>query len=162
MVPISALKSGIDQLKVWHETDIGTRVSWVNWRDGFQLKMGWNGSASFHCYLDFGKNVDARKSAMKAAFERFAELGTKPRVEEGHGWSQLDYSFKTQQFVSVNEVAELAKDLGLEFTIIYCQTCIASRPIFETMGIPLVPGETGKEWVDGELIPYSCPNGRNL
>jgi hypothetical protein len=162
MVPISDLKAGIDLLKVWHTADMGTRVSWVNWRDGYQLKMGWNGSAAFNCYLDFGKAFASRQSAMKAAFERFAEPGTKPRVEQGHGWTELDHSFKTKQFVSVNEVAELAKDLGLEFTIIYCQTCSGSRHIFETMGIALVPGEVGKELVNGELIPYSCPMGRNL
>lgn len=161
MVPVVAFKQAIDQLPIWRN-NIGTRVTWVNWRNGNQIKMGWSDNASFHCYIDFGKDGAARMSTMKAAFERFSEAGDKPSVKQGHGWSELDYSFHTKQFVSINEVVELAQGLGLPFTVIYCQSCIDSRPIFETMGIPLVPGEMGKEWIDGEFIPYACPTGRNL
>ncbi len=28
-------------------------------------------------------------------------------------------------------------------------------PVFATLGIPLVPGEMGKEWVGGEFISYA-------
>jgi hypothetical protein len=30
------------------------------------------------------------------------------------------------------------------------------------MGIPLVPGEMGKEWIGEEFVSYSCPMGMCL
>lgn len=161
MIDPTKLREAIEQLPVWRNGH-GTSITWVNWRNGYQIKMGWNDSASFHCYIDFGKDYAARESILAAAFACFSDAGDKPTVEHGHGWSKLDHSFHTKQFISVNEVAELAQAKGITFSIIYCQSCIGSRPIFETMGIPLVPGEMGKEWINGEFIPYSCPSGKCL
>ena len=62
----------------------------------------------------------------------------------------------------MNEVADIAESLGYEFSVLYVQECIGARPAFETLGIPLVPGEMGKEWIGGEFVPYSCPMGACL
>ena len=160
MVPVDLLKSAIDQLDKW-SPETATRVTWVNWRQGSQIKMSWFGSASFACYLDF-KNWDHRDIVLKKIFEAHAEPGKKPRKVDGHGWTSLDYSLNCGEFISVNEVATLTESLGYEFTVLYVQECISARPIFTAMGIPLVPGEMGKEWMNNAFVPYACPIGQCL
>ncbi|HDS1721653.1 hypothetical protein NPS53_09085 [Pseudomonas putida] len=161
MVPIDNLKAAIDQLDKW-SPKVATSTSWVNWRQGFQIKMVWYGCASFACYLDFKKDAAARNAVLKRVFEAHAVAGQKPSKIDGHGWSAYDYSLRCSEFISVNEVAEIAESLGYEFSVLYVQECIGARPAFETLGIPLVPGETGKEWIDGAFVPYSCPMGACL
>lgn len=165
MVREELLMSAIGQLDHWwpNSVEINTGVTWVNWRNGsFQVKMLWKRNPTFSCYLDFGKNVSAREAVLKAVFDRFALEGQKPYLERGHGWSKYDYSLDSGEFISVNKVAEIATELGFEFTVLYVQGSISCRHIFDTMGIPLVPGEMGKEWIGGEFAPYSCPLGQNL
>ncbi|HDS0960469.1 TPA: hypothetical protein QDZ28_004222 [Pseudomonas putida] len=161
LVPAELLKAATDQLNKWNPNAV-TRLSWVNWRQGYQIKMGWYDGAALNCYLDFKKNSAGRDAVLKHLFNLHAGPGKKPSVINGHGWSKLCHEFSTGEFLSVNEVAEVAKSLGCEFTVIYVQTCVSARPVFEVMGIPLVPGEMGKEWIDGEFVPYSCPSGMNL
>ncbi len=161
MVTADLLRSAIDQLEKWSPRVVST-LTWVNWRRGYQVKISWHGNATFACYLDFGKNCQARDAVLKCAFEAFAVAGDKPRVIDGHGWKAMDYSLQSNSFISSNDVAAMAKEMGLECSILYVQECVASRPIFITLGIPLVPGEMGKEWVNGEFVPYARPIGQNL
>lgn len=161
MVPVELLQSAIDQLDKW-SPKVVTSTSWVNWRQGFQIKLRWYGCASFACYLDFKKNVSARDAVLKRVFELHAQVGQKPRKVDGHGWMAYDYELRSSEFISVNEVAEIAASLGYEFSVIYVQESISARPAFGTMGIPLVPGEMGKEWIGSAFVPYSCPMGACL
>lgn len=161
MVPIDLLKSAIEQLPKWNPESV-TRLTWVNWRKGYQIKIHWYGDASFICYLDFKQDRLARDAVLKRAFEVHAGAGMKPLLIRGHGWTELDYEFQSDTFISVNEIAEIAQDMGYDFTVLYVQECIGSRPVFQLMGIPLVPGEMGKEWISGAFVPYSCPSGQNL
>ncbi|MBI6727123.1 hypothetical protein YA0089_26275 [Pseudomonas viridiflava] len=165
MVREELLLSAVEQLESWRADKLGmdTGITWVNWRNGsFQVKMLWRRNPTFVCFLDFGKNFSARDSVLKAVFTRFAVDGQKPYLERGHGWSKMDYSLDASMFISVNQVAEIATELGVDFSVLYVQESISSRHIFDTLGIPLVPGEMGKEWIGGEFIPYSCPIGQNL
>ena len=161
MVPIDKLKTAIDQLDKW-SPKVATSVAWVNWRQGYQIKLLWFGCASFACYLDFKKDRAARDLVLKRVFEKHAVTGQKPSKIDGHGWAAYDYSLRCGEFISVNEVADIAESLGYEFSVLYVQECIGARPAFETLGIPLVPGEMGKEWIGGEFVPYSCPMGACL
>ncbi|MBM5458718.1 hypothetical protein H8F21_14210 [Pseudomonas sp. P66] len=161
MVPAELLKAAIDQLSKW-DPKAATRLSWVNWRQGYQIKMCWYGGAALNCYLDFKKDSTARDAVLRHLFERHAGPGKKPTMINGHGWTALDHQFSTGEFLSVNEIAEVAKGLGYEFTVLYVQESVSARPAFSLMEIPLVPGETGKEWIDGEIVPYACPLGMNL
>lgn len=161
MVPIEHLKTAIDQLDKWNPK-VATSTTWVNWRQGFQIKMLWFGCASFACYLDFKKNMAARDAVLKCVFEKHAVAGQKPSKIDGHGWTAYDYSLHSSEFISVNEVADIAVAMGFVFSVIYVQECISARPAFDTLGIPLVPGEMGKEWLDGAFVPYSCPSGACL
>lgn len=161
MVTLESLRSAIEQLPRW-SPDVTTRITWVNWRNGFQVKVAWYGNASFICYLDFGKDSSAREGLLKRVFDKYSTAGEKPSVIEGHGWSRLDYSLKSKDFISVNELAKIAEEMGAHFTVLYVQECVSSRPLFDLMDIPLVPGEMGKEWVSGSFIPYSCPSGQCL
>lgn len=56
----------------------------------------------------------------------------------------------------------IADAKGYAYTVLYVQACAGVRPVFATLGIPLLPGEMGKEWVGGEFISYACPAGQNL
>lgn len=160
MVTAEALRAAIDQLDKW-SADISTSLSWVNWRNGYQIKMTWYGGAAFACYLDFGKNRTARDAVLQRVFEGAAP-GQEPQIIDGHGWSCLDYSANSKNFISVNEVAAVASAMDAEFSVLYVQESISARLVFNTMGIPLVPGEMGKEWINGEFVPYSCPLGQCL
>jgi hypothetical protein len=161
MVPANLFRAAVDQLPQWRNSKM-SHVGWVNWRDGYQVQLQWKGYESFSCYLDFGRNKAARNTVIASLFERHAPAGQKPAVIDGHGWQALDHTFSTNEFLSVNEVAELATEMGFDFTVLYVQASISSRPIFETMGIPLVPGETGKEWTGSEFISYATPTNRCL
>lgn len=160
MVPVEQLKAAVEQLPKW-SPQIASRVGWVNWRKGFQVKAHWYGNCALRCYLDFNDPF-ARDDILATAFKRFAAPHARLRVIDGHGWSCPDYSFQSDHFVSINELAEIADAKGYAYTVLYVQECIGARPVFETLGIPLVPDEMGKEWVGGEFISYSCPSGQNL
>ena len=161
MVPAELLQQAVDQLPKWNPNTV-TRATWVNWRDGFQIKINWYDGAALVCYLDFKKDVLARDAVLKRVFEAHAATGQKPKTINGHGWSALDYTFSTGQFISANEVAELVNEMGFECSVIYVQESVSARPVFAFMGIPLMAGEMGKEWVGGEFIPYSRAIGKCL
>lgn len=40
MLPIEQLKTAVEQLPKW-SPQITSRVGWVNWRRGFQIKAHW-------------------------------------------------------------------------------------------------------------------------
>lgn len=160
MVPAELLRNALDQLTQW-QPQIGAKITWVNWRQGFQVKVSWYGNSSFVCFLDFGKDHVARDSVLKGVFEKFAPAGQKAKIEHGHGWSARDYSLESQQYISLNDVVDVANGLHCTFSVLYTQEG-SGRPLFDIMGIPLVPGESGKEWINGELVSYSCPTGKNL
>lgn len=152
--------AALDELKCYGKK--GTSVDWVNWRKGqYQIKVCWNGNCGLACYLNFFSSAD-RDAVHAELFKRYADPGTKPYLEEGHGWTKLRHSFFTQSLLSINELAEVAHEMGRKFTIIYVQECVEFRYLFTIMGIPLVPGEMGKEWIDGIMHPYSCETGKNL
>jgi hypothetical protein len=161
MIDAELLHSSLDLLKKWAPTR-ATSLYWVNWREGFQIKMKWYGIESLACYLDFGKNSGAREAVMKRTFDIYAAPGEKPSIIDGHGWTRPDYSLHSGEFISVNTVADLAQEMGYTFTVLYVQECIDGREVFTKMGIPLNPGESGKEWIDGKFVPYSKPSGKNL
>lgn len=160
LVPESLLIAATEQLSRYAKNYV-TYVSWVNWRQGFQIVMSWHGNPSLRCYVCFETHSD-RQAVFKQVFEEFAAAGQKPKTIDGHGWSAPDYTLYSGDFISVNAVARAAAAQGVNFTVIYNQESVSARPLFGVMGIPLVPGEMGKEWVNGEFIPYSCPTGMNL
>ncbi|MFL1449236.1 hypothetical protein ACI77O_12645 [Pseudomonas tritici] len=153
MVPAELLQKAVDMLPKYSKKT--TYITWVNWRQGYQVKMGWFSGSALECYLDFKGNRAARDSVLKAVFEKYSPSGRKPGTIDGHGWSAADYTLHGETFVSVNDVADIATDLGLEFSVLYVQESITARPVFGAMGIPLVPGEMGKVWVDGKFLPYT-------
>jgi hypothetical protein len=91
MVTEKALLAALDGLKKWSE-ETKTRATWVNWRDGYQIRMYWYGNESISCYLDFGKDSCKRDEVLKAIFDRHARQGQKPSKIDGHGWSRPDYT----------------------------------------------------------------------
>lgn len=167
LVDTEKLVNAITTLKTYGHKN-GTYLNWVNWRSGAQVKMTWNGISSFSVYFDMRTNDlytsvhSARDALLEKAFKTFMPEGAKPRIEYGHGWTKARHEFWSNDFISANQIAELANELGLCFTVIYVQECIDARPAFDILGIPLVPGEMGKEWIDGEYHPYSCPTGKCL
>ncbi|MDH1930429.1 hypothetical protein [Pseudomonas sp. GD03696] len=66
LVPAELLKAAIDQLNKWNRNPV-TRLSWVNWRQGYQIKMGWYDGAALNCYLDFKKNSAGRDAVLNRA-----------------------------------------------------------------------------------------------
>ena len=161
MVPVDVLRSAIDTLESWNDQPLSS-VGWVNWRKGYQVKLLWKGNPTFICYLDFGSSMAARDTVLKHAFDRYAPAGMKPRKEVGHGWTRLDHSMRIDAFISVQDLAAIADELGFVYTILYVQNTSDARPLFDALGIPLVPGESGKEWTGSEFISYATPAGQNL
>lgn len=154
LVAPELLLAAIDALPKWDKVNV-SKVTWVNWRQGFQIKMGWHSGAALQCYVDFGRDSVARDCVLARAFHAYAPTGQQPGIIDGHGWTKLNYTFHSKNFISVNEVAAIATEMGYEFTVIYVQEDISARPVFDLMGIPLVPGEMGKEWVNGQFVAYS-------
>jgi hypothetical protein len=143
MVPAVLLRAAVNQLEKVRP-EIASKISWVNWRKGFQVKLSWFGSAAFNCYVDLGKNESARNALMKEVFLRFAPAGLAPKKNIGHGWTEMDYSLICGEYICLNDVVEMATRMGLEFTVLYVQSSGSARHLFDSMGIPLVPGEMGK------------------
>lgn len=140
----------------------GTSVRWVNWRkDQFQIKVEWNNRHALACYLNFFSLTDRDKVHAKL-FRLYADSDAKPSVEIGHGWEKQRHDFRTSNLLTVNELAGIADEMGAKYTIIYAQEDISARPLFDAMGIPLVPGEMGKELIDGVMVPYSRQRGKCL
>ena len=138
----------------------GTSVGWVNWRASeYQIKVTWNNSEALECYLNFFSAAD-RDFIHAKLFARYAEAGSKPFKDEGHGWTVLRHNFRTSSILTINEMARLADELGVRYTVIYKQS--SNRHLFEIMGIPLAAGESGKEVVDGQVMPYRCLTGKCL
>lgn len=163
MVPAHVFTDAIKKLPEWdNNPNRFSSVDTVDWRSGFQIVMMWRGNATFQCYLDFGKDHAARDAVMRAAFEQHAPAGKKPKRIACHGYSCLEHEFDSPEILTVNQIAEIAEGLGYKFTVLYVQSCSASRPLFDDLGIPLSIGEMGKEWKDGAFIPYSTPMGKNL
>lgn len=139
-----------------------TSVTWVNWREKeFQIKVSWHGSLGLMCYLNFF-SISERDCALKALFNVYAKSGEKPFIEQGHGWTKARYGFVSNDTLTINALANKVAELGYHFTIIYNQEYISARSAFDVMGIPLVPGERGKELIDGIMKPYYARPGKNL
>ena len=119
MLPVEQLKAAAEQLPKW-SPQITSRVGWVNWRGGFQIKAHWYRNCSLLCCLDF-KHSAARDAVLATAFKRFAVPDTWPRKIDGQGWSCLDYSFQSDHFVSINELAEIADAKGYAYTACTCR-----------------------------------------
>lgn len=154
MINSGRLLKAIGEMKVYNKT--GTSVRWVNWRESeYQIKVTWNGNCSLHCYLNFFSAAE-RDAVHEEAFNVHAMAGEKPYLEKGHGRVKLRHDFFTTKVVTVNQLAAIADEMGIQYTVIYKQECIEARPLFQTLGIPLVPGEMGKELINGVMKSYSC------
>lgn len=140
-----------------------TRVVWVNWReDSVQIKFTWNDVSDFAVYLDFkakclGASDRNRDAVMKKLFEMHAPMGQKPFKDR---WGFMRYDFITTEFVSPNQAAKIADELGYEYTVIYATQ--GNREFMSKIGISIVPGETGKEWISGVFHSYKPLPGKNL
>jgi hypothetical protein len=139
-----------------------SRLTWVDWRqDSVQIKMNWNEISSFEVYIDFkaeNKTVSRhnRDHILQVLFNHYCP----DKKPSRNRWEELEYTFMTDSFVSPNKVAEVADNLGYEYTIIYKTD--GSRDFMEKIGLPIVPGETGKEWINGVYNSYSPRGGKNL
>lgn len=153
MVPAESLEKAVNLLNKYSKK--ATRITFVNWRGSYQVKMGWYGGAALECFLDFQGDKAARDAVLKAVFEKHAAPGGEPATIDGHGWSFSDYTLIAEPFISLNEVAGIAEQMGFQFSVLYVQEDISARPVFEVMGIPLVPGEMGKEWKGGQFHSYT-------
>lgn len=160
LVHADVLQGAVNKLKGYGQYKI-SRVSCVNWRGGYQIKVSWKGGVGLECYLDFGKNHAGRSRVLRAAHSFHAPKDYKPVL----GYVPLDedrFAFESNAFISINDIATLALDMGEPFTVLYVQSSISARPLFADMGIGLVPGEMGKEWIDGEFVGYRCETGKCL
>lgn len=153
-------RDAVSKIKIYRKA--GTSVNWVNWRQNqFQIKVSWNNNGSLSCYLNFFSAAD-RDHVHAELFERYAKPGTTPYRQEGHGWTKLRHDFGTDDVITINELAQVADEAFIRYTVIYAQEDISVRPLFDLMGIPLVPGEMGKELIDGVMTPYSREVGKCL
>lgn len=140
-----------------------TRVGWVNWRkESVQIQFVYNDACDFAIYVDFKaktfqESANNRDSVLEELFKRFAPAGAKPYV---CGWGYERHSFIAEGFVSVMRAVELAEALGFPYTVIY--TTNGSRERMAQIGLPIVAGETGKEWIDGFCHSYKPEFGKNL
>jgi hypothetical protein len=160
MVKKSLFMAAIGELTSFGEQ--GTSVKWVNWRkDEYQIVLEWNNAPSFACYLSI-KSATDRDALHKKLFELFANKDQKPFHQEGHGWSKMRYDFWSSNVISINKIADIADGMGLVYTIIYAQESISARNVFNTMQIGLVPGESGKELIQGTYSPYARETGKCL
>lgn len=172
LVPADKLLQAIESLPAWprDRTEMRTSLSWVNWRSskGAQIKLSWRGCSSFLVFIDvldsegYGNRYRAREALLEAAFKQFADEGAKPRLEHGHGWTAYRWDFTAKRFVTPQDITAIAEKMGIHVGALYVQECISGRHAFDILGIPLVPGENGKEFVGGEWISYSTPLGKCL
>lgn len=146
-----------------------TQISWVNWREGAQIKIGWNRTFSLFVYIDiresgsYGSVYAARNALLERAFKHYMPEGSEPQVRDRYTrYASLDYQFTQPGFISPNEIVSIAEEMGIGFSVLYIQECVSARSAFNLLGIPLDPGEMGKEWINGEYLPYSCPIGKCL
>lgn len=160
LVSADVLQGAVNKLKMYGKWKL-SRVSYVNWRNGYQIKVSWKDSGALECFLDFGKNHAGRNRVLRAAHSFYAPKDYEPVL--GYTPSEEDrFGFESNAFISVNDIAALALGMGEPFTVLYVQSSISARPLFADMGIGLVPGEMGKEWIDGEFVGYSCETGKCL
>tara|TARA_R110002094_G_scaffold165050_1_gene148970 strand:+ start:128 stop:652 length:525 start_codon:yes stop_codon:yes gene_type:complete len=153
LVPVNLLKEALDLLPTYGKA--GTDLGCVNWRDAFQITVQWNNNSCLECYVEFQRSSD-RNAILKAAFDRFAPGGTKPMLRDTYTiWERPEYVFHAPELISVNDIVAICIERGVEVTVLYVQESPKARPVFDVMGIPLVPGEMGKEWINGEFHPYS-------
>lgn len=140
-----------------------TEFSWVNWRTayGCQIAVSWCGlAACFRVYFDFPEKEHInRDAALAELFAKFAPEGLKPREVWGHGWTSWNHDFVAEGVVSIHQIYQIAKKHGCT-SIIYNQESISARWVFDSLGIPLVPGESGKEWIKGKFHPYATEAGK--
>lgn len=139
-----------------------TSVHYVNWRkESVQIKFGFNDSEALEVYVDFkaptlSQSIQNRDRVLKTLFSRHSPK-EKP-FEDRFGY--IDWSFIKRGFVSPNEAVEIAQSLGLEVSVIYKST--SKREMLADIGLPIVAGETGKEWIDGNYQSYRPRSGMNL
>ncbi|TNC80796.1 MAG: hypothetical protein C9356_11780 [Oleiphilus sp.] len=140
-----------------------SRIVWVNWRKNTtQIKLSWNDSEAFEVYVDFKADTKAqsgrnRDEVLKKLFKLFAPPGKEPFRDR---WGHLNYHFCTARFITPNHVGEIADALGYEYTVIY--RVYGDQDYMKAIGLPIVAGETGKEWIKGKYHSYAPERGKNL
>lgn len=152
MIPDSTLRAAIDKLPKY-KNSANTYVSWIGLGQSCLIKISWfSRESALCCYIDFKNNQNERDAVLKAAFLKFAKGSSEAFHDTKVG---VTYSFSSNEVLTPNDIIELAKTKDIGFTLIYAQEDISARPLFEDLGIPLIPGETGKEWVKGDYLSYS-------
>lgn len=141
---------------------IGTEMSWANWRNSWQIIVSWNDGQALRCYVCFNTRAE-RDSTLQAAAHKWAQLATK--VDLG-GMQHPDdppvCRIRLPAVSNIHELVDLAHQQGSSVSVIYKQECISARAAFDMMGIPLVPGECGKELTAQGYISYHAPAGQCL
>lgn len=157
---IHALQKSCTYIKDPKDT---THFTWVNWRTAYggQVAVSWgNTGSSFRVYFDFPEHHrPARDDALRVLFSKYAPKHLKAGLIEGHGWTKEEHTFTADRIVGIWEIYQVVKRYGCT-SIIYVQESVSARWVFDKLGIPLVPGESGKEWVKGKFIPYATPQGK--
>lgn len=172
-----ALRPLIDPLVLKSTTDAlipswckspSTSVHWVDWRaESVQIKFEWNDTESLCVYVNFPAETKAqsqsnRNRVLKALFERHAPVGKKPYQDN---WGHYRYEFSTPQFITPNDAVALANELGIACTVIYTSLTmerVQFDSIMQNLGLDVIIGETGKEWMDGAYHAYRPRTGCNL
>ncbi|EKY4113681.1 TPA: hypothetical protein ACGW3M_000979 [Pseudomonas aeruginosa] len=160
MIAPEVLRKAVDALQHFRGSS-ATRLTEVDWRDGHQIKVSWYGNDSLACYLDFGKDRAKRRAVMAACYRLFGGFDREPEVlPRSGGVVDADFTTLSREFISINEVADLAASMGGQFSVLYVQDC--NRSVFDLLGMQLQPGELGVEWLNGQFIPYTCQPGKCL
>ena len=75
LVAPELLLAAIDALPKWDKVNV-SKVTWVNWRQGFQIKMGWHSGAALQCYVDFGRDSVARDCVLARSWSWSTAFGS--------------------------------------------------------------------------------------
>lgn len=160
MVPKKVFNRIIQSIEPWN--GVNTEINWVNWRkDQYQIKTQWSGRETLVCYLNFFSQSE-RDAVHAEIFKRYSRKDQKPYLQQGHGWSKYRHDLVCKRLITINELSAVANEMGIKHTVIYVQENISARPLFDEMGISLIPGEMGKELIDGVMHPYSRDVNRCL
>lgn len=169
LIPAKLIETAIQNDKNAHSKEMSTFLSWVNWRENSaQIKMTWRDSISLTVYFDFkadskSQSVANRQAVLKKLFEMHS---TKKTPGFGNATNGPSYDFHTQKFISPNDVAAVADEMGVEYSVIYVEgfsfSTFESSNFMAEFGMPLTRGETGKEWIKGEYHSYRPCSGKNL
>jgi len=145
-----------------------TSVSDVEWGNSAQIVFRWNDSEDLSVFIDFvgstqGEKVIRRDQILDNLYRKYK--GRCPKESPSMRYrGARSRSFVHSGFIGPDEVIKAAGCAGWKIKIIYAADGdrAGMKTIMEKIGLPIGVGETGKEFIDGEYVPYRRPPGRCL